>query len=256
MSLPDTLSKDCACKGIRVCVKCEHLKANTLKNENESKVSQYLFCEKCLVCHLIKTDSDLESASNCCNNSSYHENISINGISLVQNFINAHEEEYLLHEINKSKWVDSQSGRFKQDYGPKVNFKKKKLKLERFTGLPSYSKIFMERLNSTIKDSPFHPVELCNLKYEFERGLNYHLINYYLNVNFVLLGASIDPHFDDFWLWGDRLITINLFSDTYLTLTPTEKILNCEKMKDCEVLIPLKRFSLINLHGDVCVYNF
>lgn len=47
----------------------------------------------------------------------------------------------------------------------------------------------------------FVPVELCNLDYRPERG------------------AAIDPHTDDTWLWGERLVTLNLLSDTTLTFS-------------------------------------
>lgn len=47
----------------------------------------------------------------------------------------------------------------------------------------------------------FSPVELCNLDYRPERG------------------AAIDPHLDDSWLWGERLVTFNLLSDTVLTFS-------------------------------------
>ena len=75
----------------------------------------------------------------------------------------------------------------------------------------------------------FVPVEQCNLKYDPERG------------------ASIDPHLDDEWLWGPRLISINLASNTILTLTPTDEL---NEMKDYEILLPLARRSLIILEDD------
>ena len=39
-------------------------------------------------------------------------------------------------------------------------------------------------------------MELCNLWYDPQRG------------------AAIDPHKDDAWLWGERLVTLNLLTDT------------------------------------------
>ena len=33
-------------------------------------------------------------------------------------------------------------------------------------------------------------------------------------------GASIDPHIDDCWIWGERIVTVNLLSDCVLTLSP------------------------------------
>lgn len=34
-----------------------------------------------------------------------------------------------------------------------------------------------------------------------------------------LRGASIDPHIDDCWVWGERIVTVNLLADSVLTMT-------------------------------------
>lgn len=47
----------------------------------------------------------------------------------------------------------------------------------------------------------FSPVEQCNLDYGPERG------------------SAIDPHFDDWWLWGERLVSLNLLSATVLSMS-------------------------------------
>lgn len=70
----------------------------------------------------------------------------------------------------------------------------------------------------------FHPVELCNLEYCPERG------------------SSIDPHIDDIWVWGERLVTVNLLSNTALTLTHSDIT--------SEVQIPMPRRSLVILEGE------
>ena len=36
------------------------------------------------------------------------------------------------------------------------------------------------------------------------------------------MGACINPHIDDCWIWGERIVQLNLMSDTYLTLVPFE----------------------------------
>ena len=71
----------------------------------------------------------------------------------------------------------------------------------------------------------FIPVELCNLDYSPEKG------------------AAIDPHFDDFWLWGERLVTINFLSDTYLSMTKDDDPM-------IEILVPMPQRSLIVVSGD------
>lgn len=47
----------------------------------------------------------------------------------------------------------------------------------------------------------FIPIELNFLEYKEERGSN------------------IAPHKDDFWLWGERIVGINLLADTYMTFS-------------------------------------
>ena len=111
-----------------------------------------------------------------------------------------------------------------QDYGPKVNFRKKKLRLDCFTGLPDYSKNLVDRFKQHKQLADFIPVELCNLEYVSDRG------------------SAIDPHFDDFWLWGERLITVNMLSDTYLTMSH-------DSTPNVLVHVPMPRRSLIVVYG-------
>ncbi|CAH8526862.1 unnamed protein product [Schistosoma guineensis] len=102
----------------------------------------------------------------------------------------------------------------KQDYGPKVNFKRQKVQIGGFDGLPAYPRFLITRYNDLIKESKslrpeFLPVELCNLEYKSDRG------------------ACIVPHYDDSWLWGDRLVTVNLSGATYLAFTlPTADVVD------------------------------
>ena len=103
------------------------------------------------------------------------------------------------------------------------------MKYNTFSGLPYYSKFLVDRINQTV-DKIFNPVELCNLKYDRLRA------------------ACIDPHYDDKWLWGDRLITVNLLENTYLTLNPGLEV--DEKLKDIEILLPMPRRSLLILSDD------
>lgn len=112
-----------------------------------------------------------------------------------------------------------------QDYGPKVNFKKKKLKSNNFTGLPSCGKLVYDRMKALNELNNFFPVELCNLEYTPERG------------------SAIDPHFDDFWLWGERLVTLNLLSETVLCFTRDEK-------PEVEIDVRLAQRSLIVVSGE------
>ena len=81
------------------------------------------------------------------------------------------------------------------------------MKIRNFKGLPSYFKPFVERFKSYEWINDFEPVELNILEYDQKRGSN------------------IAPHFDDFWLWGEKIIGINLKSDTVMTF---QKVLENE----------------------------
>jgi alkylated DNA repair protein alkB family protein 4 len=88
-----------------------------------------------------------------------------------------------------------------------------------FSGLPAYSKCIVHAIQQLKGLNSFVPVEQCNLEYVPERG------------------SAIDPHIDDEWLWGERLVTLNLLSDTVLTFTNEET--------DTQVLVPLPKLSLV-----------
>lgn len=106
-----------------------------------------------------------------------------------------------------------------QDFGPKVNFKKQKVKFGSFTGLPNFSKVLWERMKTHAVLEGFLPVEQCNLDYNSDRG------------------SAIDSHYDDSWLWGERLVSLNLLSDTVLTMTNSSADI-------------LQLFSSANLSGE------
>ncbi|XP_041504643.1 alpha-ketoglutarate-dependent dioxygenase alkB homolog 4 isoform X2 [Microtus oregoni] len=103
--------------------------------------------------------------------------------------------------MDTDPWKPSQSGRRKQDYGPKVNFRKQKLKMAGFQGLPSFSQKVVQRMGLYRELEDFQPVEQCNLDYSPERG------------------SAIDPHLDDAWLWGERLVSLNLLSATVVSMS-------------------------------------
>lgn len=138
---------------------------------------------------------------------------------VIPDFITKEEEDDIMNYIDSQPWNNSQSGRRKQDFGPKVNFKKRKVKYLEFKGIPEFSHMVASRMQKLELLKEFSPVEVCNLEYVPERG------------------SSIDPHVDDTWIWGNRLVTLNLLSDTTLTLSHPEK-------KDTEILMPLPARSL------------
>uniref|UniRef100_A0A8C8BEV3 AlkB homolog 4, lysine demethylase n=1 Tax=Otus sunia TaxID=257818 RepID=A0A8C8BEV3_9STRI len=172
------------------------------------------------------------------------------GVFLMEEFISKDEESEIVELMDQDDWKPSQSGRKKQDYGPKVNFKKQRLKAGSFTGLPSFSKKIVAQMKACSVLGSFLPVEQCNLDYMPERG------------------SAIDPHFDDWWLWGERLVSLNLLSKTVLSMScdsedSIQLFSTCSKengellpsgslvpSREVTVAIQLPRRSLVVLYGD------
>lgn len=103
--------------------------------------------------------------------------------------------------IDAMPWDISQSGRCKQNFGPKTNFKKRKLKAGTFRGFPKFTQFIQDRFRSVPLLAGYQTIEQCSLEYPPERG------------------ASIEPHIDDCWVWGERVVTVNCLGDSVLTFT-------------------------------------
>uniref|UniRef100_A0A183THZ4 Alpha-ketoglutarate-dependent dioxygenase alkB homolog 4 n=1 Tax=Schistocephalus solidus TaxID=70667 RepID=A0A183THZ4_SCHSO len=201
-----TIMSECGCKGVRVCRLCEDRRISMIspsvsfkiERHAEETFAEFKYCGKCG--HVFIDSPTLSPCKDHINGPTFP------GVTVLLEFISEAEEEALIHEIDSSPWVPSQSGRYKQDYGVKVNFKKKRVVLSAFTGLPNYSRKLVRRLHQRMRETDpsfteFYPVELCNLEYLPQRG------------------AAIVPHVDDSWLWGERIVLLNLASETNMLFT-------------------------------------
>lgn len=124
------------------------------------------------------------------------------GVYIDLDFLTTTEEAELLQGLDELPWDVSQSGRRKQNFGPKTNFKKTRLRPAQFAGFPQLSEFVQRRFEQVPLLATFQTIEQCSLEYCPERG------------------ASIDPHIDDCWIWGERIVTVNLLSDSVLTMSP------------------------------------
>lgn len=198
------------------------------------------------------------------------------GIFLWENFLSEEEEKELVSSMDHDVWNLSQSGRRKQvvlnssdgnthllarlwklvmqtvnltlgsyfllklkyrslwlqDFGPKVNFKKQKVRVAEFTGLPALSHKLVLRMQEEPSLAGFQPVEQCNLDYDPQRG------------------SAIDPHLDDSWLWGERLVTVNMLSDTVLTMSLEQGPSELGVTEEVHVSIRLPRRCLVVVYGE------
>ncbi|KAK5858193.1 hypothetical protein PBY51_002357 [Eleginops maclovinus] len=216
--MQDDDSALCACKGIRRCLKCENVKGIGQLEANESKVVHHFLYDPET---RLAVPRDAETSS-----------FPFPGVFLREDFISEEEEEQLIRTMDGDVWNNSQSGRRKQDFGPKVNFKKQKVRVSSFSGLPAVSRTLVVRMQNEPTLADFRPVEQCNLDYHPQRG------------------SSIDPHLDDAWLWGERLVTVNMLSDTTLTMSLEEGLKESGLTEEVQVAVHLPRRSLVVLLGE------
>lgn len=249
--------RPCGCKGCRTCLVCENnYGINRTKHKLPKENGTYVYCPFCK-----KTWPGWELSTYRQHPNHDGDPLEYSGVFIDLEFLTVQEEQLLMAGIDSMQWDLSQSGRRKQNFGPKCNFKKKKLQLADFNGFPLFSEFVQDKFKSIPILKGFQTVEQCSLEYAAETG------------------ASIDPHIDDCWIWGERIVTVNLLADSVLTMTYNDKynrynlscveeypaVLNEEghnnslgqcyhvkKMNDEQfpvVRIPMPRRSLLVLYG-------
>lgn len=190
--------RPCGCKGRRTCYTCEaeyglqHDDSNDIQRDKS-----YVFCPWC---QKAWPGWDMNLYRLHPNHSG--EPIDYPGIFIEMDWLSEEEEKQLIVGMDEMPWDVSQSGRRKQNFGPKCNFKKKKMKLGDFNGFPLFSKFVQDKFRDVPLLKGYFTIEQCSLEYEASKG------------------ASIDRHIDDCWVWGERIVTVNLLSDSVLTMTP------------------------------------
>lgn len=95
--------------------------------------------------------------------------------------------------------------------------------------MPAYSEQILDRMTTMAPDdalSSYVPFELCNLEYDPDRR------------------SCIDFHIDDTWIWGERLISVNLLAGSVMTMIRDDPV--GEKRL---LYVPMPRRSLLCMAG-------
>lgn len=213
-----TIPRPCGCKGTRTCLICEtqHGAENLKLNLTLDKQIGYVYCP---LCNKAWSGWDMDLYKQHPNHEG--ESIDYPGVFIQLDFITESEEAALAKNLDEIPWDTSQSGRRKQNYGPKTNFKKRKMVPGMFAGFPECTKFLQDRFNNVSIMKGYETIEQCSLEYDPAKG------------------ASIDPHIDDCWVWGERVVTVNLLSDTILTMTPYLGDTSKYNLLDAEQYIPV-----------------
>lgn len=240
----------CNCTGIRFCAKCRYTRRvedlfcgevplssahDVIEKQNMDErlsscslavvgKSKYSCCPVCLRVFAVET-----LIRSCVEHSTFEPlGWSISGLFVFENILSESEEEALIQFLDEPSpfppWKDSQSGRRKQDYGPRRNFKKKRVKPAEMPAMPlAFKTIFIAIAAAVEKCTgiPYRIAEVSALEYR-ESNL-----------------SNFDPHVDDTWLWGDRIAGLNLNSESAMTFVNPDG--EC-----CDVFFPRRSFFLMS----------
>ncbi|EPY40079.1 alkylated DNA repair protein alkB like protein 4 [Angomonas deanei] len=227
--------KACTCTGIRFCALCadsarvrevfenkellrsaDAVIANQSQKDRSSSYSfallnksKYALCAECGATFKLRDHPFRACAEHA---GKEQEPKRIGGLHVMENIVTPDMEQSLLDFFDNTPepfggWKVSQSGRRKQDYGPKRNFKKKKVKPSDIPHMPLVFKKLFADVSQAVSGptgKPFDTVEVSVLEYTTERMSNF------------------DPHVDDTWLWGDRIVGLNLLEDCIMTFVDAE----------------------------------
>ena len=128
------------------------------------------------------------------------------GLRVIEDFVSEPEAHALLREIEAQPFVHSQSGKRKQHFGPKMNFRKQRMNASGFTGIPAWARRIEERLREHA-----HALALADA-----------LARYQTTDVFVLRyrpedRSNLDLHTDDLFAYGEVILDLSLESDCVLT---------------------------------------
>ncbi len=151
-----------------------------------------------------------------------NNDINIEGLVLIENFVSETEENYLIEEVNKMPWLKELQRRV-QHYGFKYDYKSKSIKKEDFIGkIPQFCDFVVKR----IMDKDYMSKEPDKL-----------IVNEYTP------GQGISPHIDSVELFEDEILSISLGSDITMNFTEASDKTNIKSLI-------LKRRTLMCLSKD------
>ena len=236
----------CSCKGVRTCKLCEDLKIdfkfNKLNDDKNKEINTIEFMQEIIekdgilinsyyVLELLELEGNYEKTNDYYFDEGINKyikdnisNIPFDGVFTYENVFTNEEIEAILNELNLTPWIDSQSGRKKQDFASiKINYKKKKIKYVKEVEFPTYKSLIDNKLKQLNIEMDIK--EIGNLLYQHD------------------IGAHIEPHIDDVWIWGNKILGVNLLSNTVMTFSRDYK------GKKYIINIPIPKNSLYLMSG-------
>lgn len=156
------------------------------------------------------------------------------GLRVLPQAVNARQSQDWLKDIARTSWQPGQSGKEKQHFGPKANFKKRKIAIGNFSGLPNYAHDLVTIARQLLRNDE----EMASLLRTFQ-----------VTDAFVLRydprqQANLDPHIDDTFSYGEVILGLSLESDSILTFFHPDA-----SVRPACVRVPIPAGSLSVMYG-------
>lgn len=142
------------------------------------------------------------------------------GVRVYTGALSRSEAGELLAEIERRPFLPSQSGKQKQHFGPRFNFMRRRMNVDRFAGLPSSAHRLESRLRDCVeRDGSGDPADLARCRAA--------LADYTTTDVFVLRYvesecSNLDFHVDDLHAYGETILDVSLDSDSILSFLGPE----------------------------------
>lgn len=168
------------------------------------------------------------------------------GVRVYPDALSPAEAEDLLARIDALPFEPSQSGKRKQHFGPRVNFLRRRINADRFTGLPDYARLLEQRLRDRVaEDEAGDPDDLarCRAALAAFETMDVFVLRYA-----AVEQSNLDFHVDDLYAYGEAIVDVSLESDSTLTfLGPCGD--DRQEPEQQGVRVPLPARSLAVVYG-------
>ncbi len=230
-------SKPCACTGMRWCAACRDpaLRAQWGMREPVGEPA-FLTARDVLVgpapggSTVYLFDTARQAAPGC---------PAFAGLVVWPDFVSEDEAERLLAEIESRPFTPAQSGKGKQHFGPRMNFRKQRMNPRGFEGLPRWGRALEARVRDRAASESSVP------------GLVAALDAYVTTDAFVLRydvgqASNLDLHVDDTFAYGELILDLSLESDGWLTFLDADPQRGVDRPFACvRARVPARSMALL-----------
>ena len=161
------------------------------------------------------------------------------GLLVWRDFVSERDAERLLADIETRPFKPAQSGKAKQHFGPRMNFRKQRMNARGFEGLPEWAHELERRVRARAR-AEVAPAGLADA-----------LDAYVTTDAFVLRyeearASNLDLHVDDTHAYGELILDLSLESDGWLTFLDADPQCGVDRPFECvRARVPARSMALL-----------